>query len=166
MSGRIGLAAAVAAFVFLAVLAFHGQRPEPGLKEFEVAGVMAATEPRLIREVLVADQRGERRLSRGTPEWQAADDAIERGLRFLHVTAPERVMSEDEVAAVPPSDFGLDPPLVSVALRGEAGPVLAIAFGRPTPLGFARYARVAGRPGIVILPAYVAEAWEQVGASR
>ena len=161
-----GLAAAAAAFLFLAVLAFHGQRPESGLSEFKVAGVMSTTEPQLIREVRIAGRGTERRFVRGTPEWKAAEPAIEKGLRFLHVTAPERVMSEGEVAAVPAADFGLDPPLLLVALQGEAGPVIAVAFGGPTPLGVARYARVVGRPGIVILPAYVAEAWEQVGTAR
>jgi hypothetical protein len=166
MKQGLALAAAAAAFLFLAVLAFHGERPKSGISELKPAGVMATTEPTLIREVLIGGSDGERRLARGTPEWQAADPAIEQGLRFLHVTAPQRVMTEDEVGATPAADFGLDPPALSVALHGEAGPVLAIAFGGPTPLGVARYARVAGRPGVVILPSYVAEAWEKVAASR
>ena len=64
------------------------------------------------------------------------------------------------------ADFGLDPPLATLAVRTESGPVLEIAFGKATPLGFARYARVTGRPGIVILPSYVADTWEQVASGR
>ena len=162
----LGLAAAAAAFAFLAVLAFHGQRPEPGLSEFKVAGVMATTDPAEVSEVTIGVGGAAQRLRRGSPEWQAAGEAIERGLKFLHVTAPERQMTPEEVAAVPAADFGLDPPIVTLALRGESGPILDIAFGKPTPLGFARYARVAGRPGIVILPSYVADTWEQVASGR
>jgi hypothetical protein len=166
MKKWLGLAAAAAAFAFLAMLAFHGQRPEPGLSDFKVAGVMATTDPAKVNEVTVGVGGATRQLKRGSPEWQTAGETLERGLKFLHVTAPERQMTLEEVAAVPAADFGLDPPLATLAVRTESGPVLEIAFGKATPLGFARYARVTGRPGIVILPSYVADTWEQVVSGR
>jgi hypothetical protein len=151
-----------AAFLFLAVLAFHGERPEPGLSEFKVAGVMAATDPAAITEIVVRRGSAERRLTRGDPNWLASAEAIEHGLKFLHVTAPERVMTAAKVASVPAGDFGLAPPALSVALRSDSGPVLTIGFGRANPLGLARYARIEGRPDVIILPGYVAAPWEKV----
>ena len=37
-----------------------------------------------------------------------------------------------------------------------------IAFGGANPHGLARYARIDGRPELLLLPSYVAEAWQLV----
>ena len=38
--------------------------------------------------------------------------------------------------------------------------------GGANPLGLERYARVVGRPEILLLPAFVADAWEPLAAAR
>ena len=47
-------------------------------------------------------------------------------------------------------------------MRGAEGRTVTIRFGGANPLGLARYTRIDARPEVVLLPAFVAQAWERV----
>ncbi|HET7876032.1 MAG TPA: hypothetical protein VFN71_10990 [Methylomirabilota bacterium] len=165
-------AAAVVAAAFITVLAFHGQRPEPGLARFEAAGLMPMP-PADVTQVEVAAGGKHWRLARGADgRWQLVEgapgapgdlqDRVEKGLKLLHASGPERVLTREELSAASTGEFGLSPAELSVSARGGAAAAFTLHFGRKNPLGLARYARVEGREDVVLLPGFVAEAWEAV----
>ena len=168
-------AAVVAAGVIIA-LASYGRRPNPDLAPFEAAGVMLLIPPETITEVVVS--KGERRwrFERASPKgWAAAEGPplgesvgarLDSGLRFLHVSAPQRVLQPQEIAGISPSEFGLDPPRYSVSVRSPAGAPFSIDFGALSPQGPAQYARVTGRAEILLLPSFVGEPWEAMISAR
>jgi hypothetical protein len=87
---------------------------------------------------------------------------LERGLRFLHVTAPQRVLSLEEYAETPLATFGLAPPHSVVVVRTATSAPFMIEFGDTNPQGLAQYARIIGRAEIILLPRFVGEPWEAV----
>jgi len=80
------------------------------------------------------------------------------GLKLLHNSAPQRT----DLASEQLSEFGLAPPRLTVTARMTGGASITIEFGRTNPLGLERYARVVGRGEILLMPAFVADAWEPV----
>jgi hypothetical protein len=164
--GGAGLAVSV-----LLVLAWHGRRPDPGLGRFEPAGVMRHLRVEDIREVEVLAGEQQQRFTRSPAgNWHSARAPVptetahhlERGLRFLHVTAPQRTMSPEEYAETPLAAFGLAPPRTVVVVRTATSTPFLIQFGDVHPQGLAQYARIAGRAEILLLPRFVGEPWEAV----
>jgi hypothetical protein len=163
--------AAAAAFVFLVGLALHGERPEAGLAPFKRAGLMTALAPEDASEVEVADAGEIWRFRREGRTWRAAQaphavpaDASQRidtALRLLRDSGPLRMLSPDEIGPALPADYGLGPQALRVTVRGPDGVAFAVRFGARNPLGAARYAQVDGIDGVALLPAYVAETWQQ-----
>jgi len=171
------MGATVLAAAAIIALALDGRRPDPGLVRFEAAGVMPEIAPETVLEVVVSDGERRWRFERaGATGWSAAPEArrggeraaahLDGGLRFLHVSAPQRVLRADEVAGIAPSEFGLDPPRYSVLVRAPSRAPFAIEFGALNPQGLARYARVAGRGEILLLPSFVGEPWEALIGAR
>ena len=169
-------AVVVAAGVIL-VLSLHGRRPDPGLVRFEAAGVMVQVPPARVTEVVVTrDDRRWRFARTDGRGWTAApgmpplsEDVaarIESGLRFLHVSAPQRVMAREEFSGTPLAELGLDPPRYSVSVSASVGAPLTVEFGALNPQGLAQYARVQGRGEILLLPSFVGEPWETVSGAR
>ena len=167
---------AVLAAGVIVALASYGRRPEPGLVGFQAAGVMLQISPDSVTEVTVS--QGERRwrferasskgwaAAAGPPLGESVAARIDSGLRFLHVSAPQRVLQPEEVAATSPSEFGLGPPRYSVSVRSPAAAPFTIEFGAPSPHALAQYARVAGRAEILLLPSFVGEQWEAAMGAR
>ena len=172
--------AAVLAAGVIITLAVYGHRPDPSLARFEAAGVMLGIQPDSVTEVVVS--RGERRWRferTGAKGWAAAGPALgegvggesvgthlDSGLRFLHVSAPQRVLQPQEVAGTPPAEFGLAPARFSVSIRSPAAAPFDIEFGALNPQGLAQYARITGRAEILLLPSFVGEQWEAVMGAR
>jgi hypothetical protein len=166
------LAAAASAAVLVA-LALHGQRPGSGFARFEAAGVMTAITPERATEVRVSAGARASRLRRDGRRWTPVDgghggdptETVERGLRFLHVSSPQRVLERDELAPGAAAEFGLAPPRYAVTVRGDGGETFTIEFGGLNAQGLAQYARVAGREAVVLLPRFVGEPWQALAAS-
>jgi Domain of unknown function (DUF4340) len=168
--------AVIASVIALVALAFHGRRPDPGLVPFEAAGVMPDLTPERVREVrLLSGEQTWRFLRRPDGAWRRiapvptadADPsrAVENGLRFLHVSAPQRVMSRDEFDGTPLREYGLDPPRYEVTVSDAEGASFTIHFGWANTQGLAQYARVADRDELVLLPRFTSEPWEALLAS-
>ena len=170
------VAAGVAA-VFIAALALHGERPQPGLARFAPAGVLADWPIERVSEIEVVAGTRHRSFHRHDGEdWHAetgdipagtdVGERIEAGLKLLRNSAPQRILEPSEITGRPMGEFGLAPPLLTVTARTASGVSTTIEFGAANPLGLARYTRVAGRPELLLLPSYVAEAWERVAEGR
>jgi hypothetical protein len=168
--------AAAVALAFLAVLALHGERPEPGMAGFKTAGLLTAFAPDDAREIEVGragevwrfrrDGRSWRTVEAPRPVPAEAADRIDTALRLLRDSGPLRVLSADEAARATPSDYALGPDALRVTVLGPDAATFAIVFGAANPLGSARYVRIEGINGVPLLPAYVAETWEQaIGAA-
>ena len=168
----VWVSGAVLAAGTIIALAFHGQRPDPSLVHFQPAGVMLSIAPDAVVEVVIS--RGQRRwrFERAKPNGWAATPGqpldeglgtrLDTGLRFLHVSAPQRVLQPDEVAGISPSEFGLAPPRYSVSVRATGAPPFEIEFGALSSQGLAQYARVTGRSEVLLLPRFMGEQWESV----
>jgi hypothetical protein len=170
MTRAVWMGAAVGAAGLLVALALHGQRPDPaGLARFEAAGVMLAIEPAQVTAVEVRRADGHWRFRRapdgawateGTEAPGAgAGTALNEGLRFLHASAPQRVLERKEVVGIPMSEYGLAPPGYVVTVQGPGAP-FTVEFGAVNPQGLAQYARVAGHEEIFLLPRFVGRSWE------
>jgi len=170
------MSATVLAAGVIIALASYGSRPNPDLAPFEAAGVMLLIPPETITEVVVS--QGERRwrfvrvspkswaAAEGPPLGETAGARLDSGLRFLHVSAPQRVLQPQEVAGTSPSEFGLEAPRYSVSVRSPAAAPFNIDFGALSPQGPAQYAHVTGRAEILLLPSFIGEQWEAVIGAR
>jgi len=173
--------AAALAAGFLGLLAFHGERPEPGLGRFEPAGLLvgwpleevaaidisAGTQRRSFRRVAGSGWRGEGGSGGSGGSAPAnAEERIATGLKLLHNSPPERVFGATELSDGMLAEFGLAPPRLSVTAATAAGRSVTVHFGAANPLGLARYARVEGQPEVVLLPIFVADAWQQAMEAR
>ena len=162
--------AAVAAFAFLVGLALHGERRDP-MQEFKPAGLLTTFAPEDAREIEIAIGAEVWRFHRDGA-WRSVETAksvpadferrIEAALRLLRNSAPLRVLTAEEVARVPPSEYALASDSLRVQVRAADGATFRVQFGGLNPLGSARYAKVDGMDGVPMLPAYVGDAWEEV----
>ena len=167
------VAAALAALVLVA-LAVHGRRPDPGLVRFEAAGPMREIAPEAVSEVEVTSAGRRWRFARGPgstwmfagSEAGADSGRVERALRLLHDSAPQRVLAADEVGGTLLVEFGLEPPRYRVTVRATGAAPFTIAFGAPNPQGLAQYARVEGRAELLLLSRFVGAEWEAATAPR
>ncbi len=168
--------AAVLAAGVIVTLALYGHRPDPSLGRFEAAGVMLAVQPDTVTEVVVSQAGRRWRFERtGDKGWAAPPGPspgesvgahLDSGLRFLHVSAPQRVLQPEEVTGTPLSEFGLAPPRFSVSVRSATAAPFDIEFGALNAQGLAQYARVSGHAEILLLPNYIGEQWEAVMNAR
>lgn len=161
--------AAAVAVAFVGVLAFHGERPEPGLARFEPAGLLAKSAPEHISVIELKTAMRDRVFRREPPSGWRADGAdrpvspelaaaIETGLKLLHNTAPQRT----DLAAAQAAEFGLAPPHLTLIAKTDDGAGLTVEFGGINPLGLECYARIVGENDIMLLPVFVADAWQPV----
>jgi hypothetical protein len=158
--------AAGVALLFLVGLALHGGRPDV-MVQFTPAGVMTTMAPEEVSDIEIAVKGGTRHFRRLDGKWDTAPDIarqIEIALRLLRNSKPLRVMTANEVAELRAEDFALVPGSLTVRLRASGGASFEIQFGGQNPMGAARYVRVAGLPGMPLLPIHVADAWEQLAA--
>jgi Domain of unknown function (DUF4340) len=165
--------AAIIAAGFIGLLAFYGDRPEPGLARFIPAGLLADWPVQQVMSVDVATGAQNRSFRRypgggwrsaaaGEPATADLAQRIETGLTLLHNSAPQRT----DLSSAQLEEFGLEPPRLTVTARMTGRTDVTIEFGGANPLGLERYARVVGRNEIMLMPAFVADAWEKVAEAR
>ena len=163
--------AAALALLFVVGLALTGKRPDAGIAQFKASGLLTAFAPEDTHEVEIA-VGGKTWRFRREDVWHAVEvpakvapdvgERIEAALRLLRNAGPLRVLTADEVAQMPESEYALGAQSLLVRLSGPNGATFQVQFGGSNPLGSARYSRVMGVEGLPMLPAYVAQAWEQV----
>ncbi len=166
-------AAGLFAVGFLVVMVVSGRtRPTQNLVKFGAAGLMRETPDQIDRVELTAEGRRfiftRREPGRWTVTPSAAELAagavshLEMSLKFMHVTAPVRVMSRDEYQGEALGEYGLDPPRYAVSLHRGGRTLLAPSFGGKNPEEVFQYVRVEGRDELYLLPVFVGREWELV----
>jgi len=167
-----GLVVAALAASFLVVMALSGRVRDSGqFVRFEAAGVLAEPPARIERVELSASSRrwAFRRAAGG---WQLEPDGrpasaslathLEDSLKFLHASAPIRILERAEWSEQGLREFGLDPPAYSAVLYRDARPVIGVAFGAENPQKMLQYVRVEGREQIFVMSRSMGREWEQV----
>jgi len=166
-------AAGLFAVGFLVVMAASGRmRPMQNLVKFEAAGLMRETPNHIDRVELTAEGRRLIFTRREPGRWAVAPSArelaagavshLEMSLKFMHVTAPVRVMSREEYQGEALGEYGLDPPRYTVSLHRGGQTVLATSFGGKNPQRVFQYVRVKGLDELYLLPVFVGREWELV----
>jgi hypothetical protein len=133
---------------------------------------MLALAPQRVTRVEVVRDGRRWSYARSPSGWQASPDSppgrkepgplLDVGLKLLHGSVPQRVMTAGEVRQLSLRDAGLDPPVLTVLVEAPGTPGFSIAMGGPNPQGLARYARVAGADEVVLLNHYVVEPWQSL----
>jgi hypothetical protein len=102
--------------------------------------------------------------------WAAPDDRpvplslaahLDDSIKFMHVSAPIRVMERAEWAPFGLREFGLDPPGYSAILYRRGTAVLAAEFGAPNPQKVLQYMKLEGRDLVYLMPRFIGEEWEK-----
>ena len=162
---------AVLAVAFLVAMTLFGRaRENEQLVRFVAAGVLTQTPGEVDRIELRAGDRHWlfTRTAGGwqmTPGPRAAPTSLathlDDSIKFLHASAPVRVMSRSEWAEHGLREFGLDPPAYSAALFQGERRLLTAGFGSPNPQNVLQYMRVDGRDDIYMMSRFVGQEWEQ-----
>ena len=119
-------------------------------------------------------------LRRGTEHWsfvraadswrRAAGEApvgaslashLNDSIKFMHVSAPVRVMERTEWTSSGLREFGLDPPGYTAALYRRDAPVVVADFGVANPQQVLQYMKLHGRDEVYLMSRFVGEEWEQ-----
>ena len=167
----LGVGGAVLAVGFLTVMALSGRARESGqFVRFIAAGVLAQA-PADVGRVELSGNGGRwvfskaadgwRREQRDGPMPDALRTHLEDAIKFLHASAPVRVLDRHEWAEHGLAEFGLDRPAVSAVLANEGRTVLAVHFGSTNPQKVLQYMRIEGRDEIYVMSRFVGEEWER-----
>ena len=168
----LGPAGALLAVGLLATMVVSGHlRESRQLVRFRPAGVMPEA-PAEIDRVELRTTTGQRVFVRGPDGWRAAPDGrvlpgstnalLDDSIKFMHVSAPIRVMERTEWAEQGLREFGLDPPAYSAALFRGGRRLLAVGFGSPNPQKVLQYMRIEDREQVYVMSRFIGEAWEQI----
>jgi hypothetical protein len=155
---------------FLSVMVLSGHlRESRQFVPFTPAGVMAEA-PTEIDRVDLRTGTGHWRFVRGPGGWRTAPDgrvlsaalaaALDESIKFMHVSAPVRVMERAEWAPLGLREFGLDPPGYTATLYRRDTALLEADFGAPNPQKVLQYMRLQGSDRIYLMSRFVGEEWE------
>jgi hypothetical protein len=165
------LGGAAAAIGFLAVMVVSGRVRESGqFVRFVAAGVLPETPAEVDRVDLTA---GDRRwvLRRAADGWRLEPGSrpvprslathVEDSVKFMHASAPIRVLERSEWAEQGLREFGLDRPAYVAALYHGQRRLLAAGFGSPNPQKVLQYMHLDGRDQVYVMSRFIGQEWEQ-----
>jgi hypothetical protein len=167
----VGALLALLAVGLLTAMVFSGRLMESKqFVKFAPAGVMPEP-PDEIDRVELSTATGQWRFVRGPGGWRTAPAGqalspmlathLDDSIKFLHVSAPIRVMERAEWTAVGLREFGLDPPAYTAILYRQDAAVLGAEFGSPNPQQVLQYMKVQGRDRVYLMSRFVGEEWEK-----
>jgi hypothetical protein len=164
-------AAALLAVGLLTTMVVSGHlRESRQLVRFRPAGVMPE-DPSEINHVELRTATGRWTFMRGPDGWREAHggrvlsgstaSSLDDSIKFMHVSAPIRVMEQAEWAPSGLREFGLDPPgYTAILYRGDT-PVLGAQFGTPNPQKVLQYMKLQGRDQVYLMSRFIGEEWEK-----
>ncbi len=167
----VAVLAAASMLALLGALALTGKTPGmAAFQRFVPNGIVAAAPDGVARIEIAA---GDDRLvfyRRSPGQWMSGDaagspvpdslaDHLETALRFLHVSAPTRVLAPEEYRGADFAAFGLDPPQYLVSLTRADGGVTSVDFGLLNPPQTSQYVHLVGRPDLYLMPRHVGAEW-------
>jgi hypothetical protein len=164
-------AAAGLAVGLLVAMVFTGHVRESGqFVKFTPAGVMPEL-PGDIDRVEMATAAGRWAFERAPDGWRGAvggrpatpslASLLDGAIRFMHVSAPIRVMERAEWSAIGLREFGLDPPGYTATLYRRGTAVLGAEFGAPNPQQVLQYIKLTGRDEVYLMSRFIGQEWEK-----
>ncbi|HEX2440305.1 MAG TPA: hypothetical protein VHT71_18475 [Methylomirabilota bacterium] len=161
---------ALAAVGVLVVMVASGHlRENQQLVRTTAAGVMTEV-PAEIDRIELHGGAGQWSFVRTPDGWRrAGHDPVSASLaghlndsiKFMHVSAPIRVMERAEWTSSGLREFGLDPPGYTAALYRHDAPVVIAEFGASNPQQVLQYMKLHGRDEVYLMSRFVGEEWEQ-----
>ena len=160
---------AALALAYLVVMVAIGAQPvQRQLVKFEAKGVLQ-TEPEAVKRVALGRSGREVVLTRRDDGGWAlevgggADAAVatrlDTAIKMLHRSAPVREIAPQDLSGVDTRPFGLEEPVVVVALAGPGGQGLTVRFGALNPEGFLQYMRIDGDPKVYLMSRFIGAEW-------
>jgi hypothetical protein len=163
-------AALLAVGVLTAMVVSGHLRESKQFVKFVPAGVMPEP-PGEIDRVEMTTSAGRWVFVRAPDGWRGAPDGrpvpaslashLDDSIKFMHVSAPIRVMEREEWSPIGLREFGLDPPGYTVTLYRRGTAALGAEFGAPNPQKVLQYMKVGGRDQIYLMSRFIGEEWEQ-----
>ena len=162
--------AALAAVGYLAAMVVVGAMPvQRQLVRFEAKGVLTL-DPDAVRRVTVTrDGQAVTLVRTGKNAWSteagaavtaAAAARLDTALKILHRSGPVREIEAGELGGVDTRPFGLDQPVLTVAVFADpADPALSARFGAINPEGILQYMRLDGSQRVYLMSRFVAAEW-------
>jgi hypothetical protein len=152
MARRIGIAAALFLLLLAGFLVLRARERWRGASEREASSFLRFDD-RQVTGLTVTFQGVDWKMLREASAWtivaplsEAADvEAVQGILRACRRATVQRVIEEPEAL----SSYGLDPPRARIRLEGVGLP--AVDVGNEAPAGQGIFARVGGRPGVLVL---------------
>jgi hypothetical protein len=162
---------ALLAVGLLVIMIVVGQSRENGqFVKFAPAGVMPES-PGEIDRVEMTTSAGRWAFVRAPDGWRGAADGrpvpsalasrLDDSIKFMHVSAPIRVMERAEWSPIGLREFGLDPPGYTATLYRRGLVVLGAEFGTPNPQQVLQYMKLEGRDQVFLMSRFVGEEWER-----
>ena len=170
--GRLlGSAAALLAVGLLIAMVVSGQlRESKQFVKFVPAGLMLEV-PAEIDRVELRTNTGRWVFVRAPDGWRTAADgralptsltaSLDDSIKFMHVSAPIRVLERGEWAPVGLREFGLDPPGYTATLYRQGHAVFGAEFGAPNPQKVLQYMKLERRDQVYLMPRFIGEEWEK-----
>jgi len=170
--GRLlGSAAALLAVGLLIAMVVSGQlRESKQFVKFVPAGLMLEV-PAEIDRVELRMNTGRWVFVRAPDGWRTAADgralptsltaSLDDSIKFMHVSAPIRVLERGEWAPVGLREFGLDPPGYTATLYRQGHAVFGAEFGAPNPQKVLQYMKLERRDQVYLMPRFIGEEWEK-----
>ena len=162
--------AALVSIGYLSAMVIGGALPELRTRvKFEAQGVMTVAPERIDR---VEIERGATRValartsnggwsSGGGAALSTADaDKVSLAVLYMHTAGPVRTMSGDEIRGIAPTEFGLAPPALSVALFAGPERVLQARFGARNAEDALQYMTLAGQERLYLMSRFVGQQWD------
>jgi len=84
---------------------------------------------------------------------------LNQAIKFMHSSAPVRILAPEQLAALPADASGLDKPRFTVQLFSADGLYMVIHFGNRANGGILYYMRITGRGETYLMSGFVGEAW-------
>jgi hypothetical protein len=168
---RLGPLLALLAVGILAAMIVSGHlRESKQFVKFAPAGVMREA-PAGIDQVEMRSSTGRWTFARAPGGWRAVPGGrpvpvslaghLEDAIKFIHVSAPIRVMEPAEWEPVGLREFGLDPPRYTAILYQRGTAVLGAEFGAPNPQSILQYLKLQGHDQVYLMPRFIGEEWEK-----
>lgn len=164
------IAALLAVCLLTAMVVSGHLRESKQFVKFVPAGVMPETAATIDR-VEIRTNTGRWAFVRARGGWRAAPGGrsvpaslaahLDDSIKFMHVSAPIRVMERAEWAPLGLREFGLDPPGYTATLYRRGAAVLGAEFGAPNPQRVLQYMKLEGRDQVFLMPRFIGEEWEK-----
>jgi len=164
------VAALLAVGLLVAMVVSGHLRENKQFVKFVPAGVMPES-PDEIDRIEVTTNAGRWEYVRADDGWRAEPAGppappslashLNDSIKFMHVSAPVRIIERAEWSTLGLGEFGLDPPRYTATLYRRNTAVLAAEFGAPNPQKVLQYMKLTGRDQVFLMSRFIGEEWEQ-----